>query len=162
MQVGSIRFPAMDSSNGIGVEVYFAGCWREPKCKGCHNPELWDMEAGTRYSPRALAETIDLIGDGVKQTLVLLGGEPLHQPELPEFLALARTAVDCIWLYTSYELEQVPESVRCLVDFIKTGSYMEDLRVEDKWLASENQKVWRKTEDGQWRTFYSTDHGYVY
>ena len=31
------------------LEIYLAGCSGQPKCKGCHNPMLWDFNMGEKW-----------------------------------------------------------------------------------------------------------------
>jgi pyruvate formate lyase activating enzyme len=67
---------------GIRFVVFMQGC--PLRCKFCHNPDTWEVNKGTSYSPEQLTEEIvkyksymEFSGGGVTFT----GGEPLLQAE---------------------------------------------------------------------------------
>lgn len=67
---------------GIRFVVFMQGC--PLRCQFCHNPDTWEVNKGTEYSPEQLFEEIkkyksymDYSGGGVTFT----GGEPLLQAE---------------------------------------------------------------------------------
>ncbi len=67
---------------GIRFVVFMQGC--PLRCQFCHNPDTWEVNRGTEYTPQKLAEEIlkyktymDFSGGGVTFT----GGEPLLQAE---------------------------------------------------------------------------------
>lgn len=67
---------------GIRFVVFMQGC--PLRCKFCHNPDTWEVNKGTEYTPEQLADEIikyksymDFSGGGVTFT----GGEPLMQAQ---------------------------------------------------------------------------------
>lgn len=67
---------------GIRFVVFMQGC--PLRCKFCHNPDTWEVNKGTEYTPEQLSDEIlkyksymDFSGGGVTFT----GGEPLLQAE---------------------------------------------------------------------------------
>lgn len=67
---------------GIRFVVFMQGC--PLRCQFCHNPDTWDVQKGSEYTPTQLFEEImkyksymDFSGGGVTFT----GGEPLLQAE---------------------------------------------------------------------------------
>ncbi|MBH1940539.1 pyruvate formate lyase-activating protein [Mobilitalea sibirica] len=67
---------------GIRFVVFMQGC--PLRCQFCHNPDTWDVNKGSQYSPEQLVQEImkyksymDFSGGGVTFT----GGEPLLQAE---------------------------------------------------------------------------------
>ncbi len=67
---------------GIRFVVFLQGC--PLRCKFCHNPDTWEVNRGTSYTPKELADEIlkykaymDFSGGGVTFT----GGEPLLQAQ---------------------------------------------------------------------------------
>lgn len=67
---------------GIRFVVFMQGC--PLRCQFCHNPDTWEVNKGTEYTPEQLLEEIlkyksymDFSGGGVTFT----GGEPLLQAE---------------------------------------------------------------------------------
>jgi anaerobic ribonucleoside-triphosphate reductase activating protein len=122
--------------NGISLVVYFQGCSR--MCFQCHNPTLWDHHGGYKESTEII-KGLWRQGKGFWDSLVFLGGEPLEQQEA--LIDIAQ-GVECVkWLYTGYELEDVPEEVKQVVDVIVAGPWRVDLAT-GAFPASSNQKVW--------------------
>lgn len=67
---------------GIRYVVFMQGCLL--RCRYCHNPDTWNLNAGTEYTPRQLVDEVvkykafmDCSGGGV----TFSGGEPLLQAE---------------------------------------------------------------------------------
>lgn len=128
------------------LEVYLAGCTR--RCPGCHNPETWDFDRGVPFVD-ALPMLQWKLASPLVQAVWVLGGEPLDQDlsSLRVLLERLREAVPQVWLFTSYEIEEVPAFIQELCSFVKTGRYLKDLpAVVDSasglTLGSGNQKVW--------------------
>jgi anaerobic ribonucleoside-triphosphate reductase activating protein len=126
------------------LDIYLAGC-SGPHCVNCHNPESWDFDVGDDYKDK-----IDELNDNIREWLVsrvfILGGEPLDQneDELEDFLSKLVTKE--MWLFTRKEIDDVPERIKKYFKYIKTGRYIEELRVEDYFshgiqLKSSNQQV---------------------
>lgn len=129
--------------------IWFSGC--SMKCDGCQNSRLWDITSGQEYGVNDVVyfvcretELQDI------NTIVLLGGEPLEQNY--ESLLKMVTKLDMmgykIWLYTGFEFEQIPESIKSHLYTIKCGRYDKTLAKEG-FPSSSNQKVYRKT-DNKW------------
>lgn len=125
---------------GVALTIWFSGCSR--KCKGCHNQKLSDPNAG---SDMEVGDIVRLIDPSVHKSVVLLGGEPMEQPK-HELLRLITEIYKVdptikIWMYTGYELDDVPLAIRYSLYAIKTGPYIEELKTENGRLASSNQKM---------------------
>lgn len=86
---------------GLRLSIYFAGC--QHHCPGCHNPESWDMNGGTEYTPK---ELLTKILESGKKKITLSGGDPLYQPinELNQLCQLIKQEIpgSNIWLYTGF------------------------------------------------------------
>jgi len=145
----SYNYPAFNSSNGIGLEIYLSGCNRKEKCKGCHNPELWNFQYGRKLSLDELKKII-IPKQKYLDTFVIMGGEPLHQKR-ENLIALLDFLIQFdkqIWLYTSYEINEVPKEIQQYCNYIKTGRYNEKLKTKSNiqygiQLASSNQKIYK-------------------
>ena len=130
---------------GFRLSIYGAGC--SHKCKGCHNPQSWEIGNGKLMD-------IDEIMDVVKQSpwnVTFSGGDPFFQAE--GFSRLARRIKDetskTIWCYTGYTIEELQqegnpcrmellESIDVLVD----GPFVEELRDEQlPFRGSSNQRI---------------------
>lgn len=128
--------------------MYLAGC-KGPHCADCHNPESWSFDNGT-----PLHEVLPRIEEtcreftGYIDHIWVLGGEPLDQDHkaLEGMLMSLQGLVPAVWLWTRNELVDVPDGVRRLCDYIKTGRYDKSLKSNNYVscgikLASTNQQV---------------------
>ena len=141
LNVADIRFSFQDGFGEPSLVIYFQGC--KFHCKGCYNPELWDFEPKNIYTPEELIQEVNQNKE-FYDTVVLLGGEPLHQDlnSLTEFLKLLKQNQYKVILYTGYELKELKKyKFLEYVDIIKCGQYIEELKT-DSFPASSNQKVY--------------------
>ena len=139
-----------DTDKGyISLNIYFAGCSKEPKCDGCHNPDLWDRK---RYFPYELERVVEEIDDniGFAGAIVFMGGEPLDQEEaLIELAIAARERGMVRYLYTGREIEEVSQTLKDIINVIIAGPYIPSMANSlGAWPASKNQTIYRK-EDGE-------------
>ena len=135
------------------LDIYISGCKAEPKCNGCHNPELWDFKAGAPFDAGKMAEITQMIKDNdiLIDNIFIMGGEPLDQEwKYLEVLLEALAQVGkYIWVFTRFELNEIDvDRLRPFVDYIKTGRYDDKQLSKDNIqfgvkLASSNQRVWR-------------------
>jgi len=130
---------------GFRLSIYCAGC--SHKCKGCHNPQSWEIGNGKLMD-------IDEIMDVVKQSpwnVTFSGGDPFFQAE--GFARLARRIKDetskTIWCYTGYTIEELQqESNPCRMELLESidvlvdGPFVEELRDEQlPFRGSSNQRI---------------------
>lgn len=143
------------SINYQAFEIYLSGCNGKPHCKNCHNPELWDFEYGDEYDIDMKERILKKISDfsELVENIWILGGEPLDNDidcviKLLTDINLTRKKV---WLFTRNELKDIPQSIKQLVDYIKTGRYLPDEKsghVEyGVTLASKNQHIYKRGKD---------------
>jgi len=137
-------------------EIYLAGCARNPHCKGCFNEESWDFNKGEIIDENIIKDIKEKINDfpNLINNIAILGGEPLDQDldSLINLLSQLRNINKPIWLYTSYELNEISEEIKRYCDYIKTGRYIQKLKTEDNIqegikLASSNQRLNQKGVD---------------
>jgi len=121
---------------GIRTVLYVQGC--DKRCKGCHNPSTWEINAGESIEISKLVK--ELKSKVKNRKLTISGGEPLLQYDailelvklLPEFN---------IVLYTGKNIEEVPKEILKYIDYIKVGEYIEKLRTTtNEYVGSTNQK----------------------
>jgi anaerobic ribonucleoside-triphosphate reductase activating protein len=121
---------------GIRVVVYLQGC--ERRCQGCHNPSTWDPNAGETMEVDVLARFLKENAENSRITIS--GGEPLLQSEALLELLSYLNGFD-VTLYTSYELEEVPESLLNHLSYIKVGRFIEELNCSTMaYVGSTNQR----------------------
>lgn len=143
------------SINTQSMEIYLAGCKANPHCKNCHNPELWDFDYGKEYTSEIRETIIDKIKsfDNIIDGIWILGGEPLDQDikELEHLIDDFRGLKKKLWLYTRFELDELPEDIKKRVDFIKTGRYVPEEKSDHVEygvvLASANQHIYKRGKD---------------
>lgn len=130
------------------MKYTFHGCGHRCSEK-CHNKELWDFNIGETYDYdffKRMKEKIKEFNDIIDK-ITIFGGEPLDQDlgELEKFLKEMKTLNKEIWLFTSYELDDIPIKIKILCDYIKTGIYDDNLKCETESygyiLASSNQRI---------------------
>lgn len=132
------------------LEVYVSGC-NGPHCPGCHNSESWDFSVGRPWMQCIMdIDTKLVLNRGLIGSIWILGGEPLDQDtqELAHMLKCLKGHNIPIWLFTRYELEDVPPEIKQYCTYIKTGRYDCKLLKENHIqcgieLASSNQRVHR-------------------
>lgn len=139
------------------LEIYLSGC--KQHCPGCHNPETHGFGKGQRWE-RWLKDNAYKLKhtNGLFRRIWIMGGEPLDQlpvdlNELCHSLSRTNPALE-LWLWTSRELSDVPDTLRRYLHFVKTGRYLRDLPAHDVGsvlgtdgtpfrLASSNQQLHR-------------------
>lgn len=134
-------------------EIYLSGCM-PPRCKGCHNPELWDFRVGEKVTTDNTEDlVIKLKVNPLIERIWILGGEPLDQNpiDLISFVQKLRKGTGHeMWLWTGKE--KIPQFCFRLFDYIKYGPYKEDYppyaeRYFGIVLASNNQEIIKKGVD---------------
>lgn len=117
--------------------IWFKGCTLH--CKGCINPELWPSDPESLYGITELAEEI------TSGEVTLLGGEPLQQKEILEFIRELKARGIGVILFTGYELnalegERLEAAKMC--DCVISGPF--DPSQKDDFLylmGSRNQRI---------------------
>lgn len=133
-----------------GLDIYVAGC-NPPHCQDCHNPELWSFDIGEPYTKVEpyIEEKINKF-QSLIQNIFIFGGEPLHQPldHLQDFLFFLHKFKLPVWLFTREDIKSIPTSIKQYCDFIKTGRYLPECKVDNYTcygitLATSNQKIYK-------------------
>ena len=134
----------MADGPGLRTAIYCAGCLHH--CKGCHNPQSWDMAGGEERSVESLLEEIksDSISD-----VTVSGGDPFYQAEA--FTELARRIKEetskTIWCWTGFTIEEIqadPVISRMLeyLDVLVDGPFILEQRDTDLlFRGSPNQRI---------------------
>ena len=91
-KISSIETLGTLDGPGVRFVVFLQGC--KLRCKYCHNPETWNMEADVEtITPQQLVEKVEKYKNyfGTEGGVTFSGGEPLLQPEfLLECLKLCK------------------------------------------------------------------------
>ena len=157
-----------DVCNGEGLRVvlWLSGC--SHKCRGCQNPQTWDVNSGISFDEAAKEELFRELDKDYISGLTLTGGDPLFEENLDDVLDLVNEfrlsfPQKTIWLYTGYEWEHIfdprwyyhPQTQEKLsigrwrrqqivsqCDVLVDGRYIDSQRdITLKWRGSKNQNV---------------------
>lgn len=139
MYIARILYPVEVLGPGKRVGIWFAGCPR--RCKGCSNPELWEMDERYHTTPETLSHLIATIAKDHKiDGFTLTGGDPMMQYDaimtlLPYLLPYSHD----ILIYTGYRYEDLPHlpPIAALID----GEYIEEENVAHPLMGSRNQRL---------------------
>ena len=144
------------------LDIFTIGC-DPPHCKGCYNHEIWNWN----QSGLCLNDSYLKIKQYIKSFNILidrifiLGGEPVHAEiktnnEVSCLINKIKKITDKpVYLFTRHKLEDIPQSLKDCVDFIKTGEYKPELITDNNIqygikLATSNQIIYKK-ENNKWQ-----------
>lgn len=149
-----IKLSKYDTNNGPGIRVvlWISGC--TCKCPGCHNPELWDFNAGKEFDDAAKNELIEALNKSYIKGLTLSGGHPLEDNNCTNSFYLFMKDIKKkfpdkdIWLYTGWKWEDICNHdvqwnlIKECIDVVVDGPYIEKLKnITLKFRGSSNQRL---------------------
>ena len=108
MQIRVLKILEQTMADGPGfrTSIYCAGC--RHACKGCHNPQSWDFNAGHWMEVDAI---LDQIKADSMSNVSFSGGDPY---QVEAFTELARRIKEetgkTIWCWTGFTLEEIQAS----------------------------------------------------
>lgn len=117
-------------------------------CHNCHNPQLQDFNLGNPFSD----EDLDYLKERKDffDIISFMGGDLMcqDQEEAKKLVTLLKNNFPDkqFWLFTGFEINELPEWYKGAFDYIKTGAYVEELRQEG-FPTSSNQKLLVKGKD---------------
>ena len=145
----AITFPDLNNGSGCRVTLWVAGCPHH--CKGCHNPETWDSNAGIKFDNNALRSIKKALSNTYIDGLTISGGDPLSPENIEEVsdlcLKLHKSGLGSknIWVYTGYNFEYLMSEYRDYLEFIDVivdGPFIEELKdVSLPFRGSSNQRI---------------------
>lgn len=129
---------------GFRTSIYAAGCVNQ--CKGCHNPQSWDINNGRMMTTEQIMK---IIMQDPFANVSFSGGDPMYQAE--GFTELAQAirsqSSKTIWCWTGYTFEmlvRMPKQRKLLelIDVLVDGPYVESQRDTDLlFRGSRNQRL---------------------
>lgn len=145
MYIARILYPVKVLGPGNRVGIWMVGC--KHRCKGCSNPELWEVQEKYKTS---LETVLTLIGQIAKDNIIdgftITGGDPFEQPdELKEMLLRLHMFSSDILVYTGYEYEVIQKEygdILSLISVLIDGKYEEDKNNASCLIGSDNQKIY--------------------
>ncbi|NCB03590.1 MAG: 4Fe-4S cluster-binding domain-containing protein, partial [Spirochaetia bacterium] len=111
-------------------------------CKGCHNPQTHDFNAGEEYSVSQIVEMIK--SNPLLSGITISGGEPFCQPIACSELAREVHSLGLsVWCYTGFDFEEVSNSqLMRNIDVLVDGKFDESLKSADlQFRGSSNQRI---------------------
>lgn len=129
---------------GFRTSIYCAGC--PNACKGCHNPQSWDIKNGIMTSTEELIE--EIMSDPFAN-VTFSGGDPMFQAEGFTELAkeIRKRSKKTIWCYTGFKFENLVKNPRQKalleqLDVLVDGPFIESLKNPDLFFrGSSNQRI---------------------
>lgn len=105
LRVLDILHDSVVDGPGLRTVIFFSGC--PHFCKGCHNPESWNIKNGQELTIESLVA--DVLSNPLTD-VTLSGGDPFFQAAVVKKVAKQlKEAGKNIWAYTGYTLEQLLE-----------------------------------------------------
>lgn len=144
VRIQDILFETMMDGEGLRTSIYFQGC--KHHCKGCHNPQTWDMNGGHEVEIDYL---LDLIKDDDFADVTFSGGDCFYQIDAAVELArrIKEETNKTLWVYTGFLYEDIlkDENLSRLlpyIDVLVDGPFMEEHKTtEIPFVGSSNQRV---------------------
>lgn len=150
MFIDRILAPIETLGPGMRLVIWVKGCSK--RCKGCANPELWDIDKSREFNVKDVSR---IIANIYKETpfdgVTITGGDPLEQKkELFDLLMDLNKYTEDILVYTGYTIEELndvlsEDEMKTLTSQIAVlieGRYIDELNTKDVVLrGSSNQKI---------------------
>lgn len=141
IKVAKIAYSTSVDGVGLRNALYVSGCDR--RCPGCHNPKLWDINAGESMTVQEVFDHLNVDEFNIS----ILGGEPMMQyKSVVELCKKIKEETDkTIWLWSGYELHEIkklfPEILR-YIDVLVDGPFIQEFAEPNlQWRGSSNQRV---------------------
>ena len=142
MNYALIRENDIANGPGIRTSLFVSGCRHH--CKGCFNPETWNFNYGSPFTPKEISHIIEATKPSFVDGLTILGGEPFepeNQVDLIKFLKQFKQQIPNkkVWCYTGFSFEDTllqkannnEENIRELlelIDVLVDGKFVEELK----------------------------------
>lgn len=153
MRYSNIIFNDVVNTDGVALTFFTQGCHHH--CKGCFSKTTWDFNGGYELTKDKISELIYCIKNYKYDYICLVGGEPLQNLEVSEFiinLCKKYHPTIKVWCYTGYDMGEISyNKILDQIDVIVCGKFVEDLYdAKLLYMGSSNQKIYKKSESGEW------------
>ena len=145
MNYMAIYRASLADGEGWRTVLFVSGCHHH--CKGCHNPESWNPNAGKPFTDKVKEYLFSCITDQI-DGLTISGGDPLYRKNIKAVTELCKEFKErfpnkTIWLYTGNLYRDSKQlEVMQYVDVVVDGEFRLDKK--DTTLAfrgSSNQRI---------------------
>ena len=130
--------------DGLRSVIWTQGCSHH--CKGCHNPETWDFNAGVEVDVEDVKKEIDNLA--LQDGITLSGGDPFFQIDAcTEIAKYAKKRGLNVWAYTGFLFEDLlnnPKAINFLkyIDVLVDGPFqIENKSLLASYRGSTNQRI---------------------
>ena len=141
---GPLEHDSIVNGYGLRAVLWTQGCLTH--CKGCQNPETWDLDGGFEVDTEEVKERLRAFKG--QAGITFCGGEPFAQNTdlMKVFLSSVRTTGLSVMAYTGFLREdlEADEGKRDLLEFIDVlvdGPYVEGEDHGELWRGSSNQRI---------------------
>ena len=135
-------------ADGVGwrTVLFVSGC--NHKCKGCHNPESWNKNAGYPFTEKTKQVLFECLSKDYINGLTISGGDPLYKDNLLTITELCKEIKEkfpnkTIWVYTGSLYRDIKTlELMKYIDVIVDGKFK--INKKDTTLAyrgSSNQRI---------------------
>lgn len=158
LRMANIDYHTRIAAPFVTTEIFVQGCNVTPKCAGCWNKALWDIDGPARvFEPGELAEL--LIRSVPYKRLTICGGEPFLQAgELAQLASILKQENFFIMAYSGWTWEELLEGKAggilpddafdflSYLDVLVDGRYIPSQRnpkigQDFEWVGSTNQRL---------------------
>lgn len=142
------------------LDVFTIGC--TGCCKNCCNPEIKSFNNKGISIDETLLKIKEFKNNfnNLIDRIIIVGGDPVDGEKYTGEVSLMINKIKKItdkpvYLFTRHKLEDIPQSLKDCVDFIKTGEYKPELITDNNIqygikLATSNQIIYKK-ENNKWQ-----------
>ena len=146
MNFHNITYPDMNNGDGLRVVLWLSGC--SHRCKGCQNPQTWDINSGILFDEYAKEELFRELSKDYISGITFSGGDPLHPDNSLDVENLMKEIKEkysnkTIWLYTGSKWKNICQlPLMQYVDVCVDGEFIAELKdISLHWKGSSNQRV---------------------
>lgn len=141
-----IRTSFIDIPSQIASVVFFRGC--SIKCKDCQNCCLQTFDPTKLVSSNKIVYEIN--EKKLNNWVCFQGGEPFDQPDF--LYTIIKNIKKNVCIFTGYSHNIVFHKYNQILDLpnvkmVKTGNYISSKKIQNKFLATTNQKVYLKQDE---------------
>ena len=126
--------------NEISVCISLAGC--SHCCPNCHSPHLQDKNGGEEFTAKAFEDILEKYRN--KASCFLVFGGEYDTQTLHDIFVFAKCFGYKVALYSGYDLWELDPKLVGMLDYIKCGSYIEELGGLNK--KGTNQRLWKRVD----------------
>ncbi len=146
MNYHKIEKTSIANGEGIRVVLWVSGC--SLHCRGCHNPETWNINSGEFFGEDAKKELFEALDKPYIKGITFSGGHPLENENIDDVYCLCKEIKEKlptkdIWLYTGYTFENInSHPIMQYIDVLVDGKYIDEQRdLTLKFCGSKNQRL---------------------